>query len=520
MDRPTAAHIPLPPKELMALVTGDHYDQARAFESAGSEVAHLATHVGMINPGARVLDIGCGVGRVARHLVATAIGSYVGFDRHAGMIAWARANVTTHDPRFTFEHFPIRSALDGIDGEAGTVDAAEFRFPYADGSFDSILLASVFTQMPLKEVAAYLSEIRRVLAPDGRVLLSVFMSDLRPMVDETGRVVMRVLLSDGHTLPPFSVPYQPEVFEALFFATGFASTVVAESGSHTWCTLTQRPATATPVAAAPAAAAPLDAAAAPAQAPTPVPMPTADAEQRVANDRWFYRFRLPNGQETEPFGPEKLHDDRLTMLLEVLAGEFGPDWGALSCLDIACNQGWFAYNLALRRFGRVLGVDARPENIRSAEAIRDLCGLTNLDFAVLDVNGGGLSSLEAADVVVMYGLIYHLEDPIGALRAATRLARRLLVIETQVLNYNVSGSIDWGRHQNVIPVPAIFGVIEEPDLSNRQNGVTGFALVPSREGLVWLLRALGYTSVEVVAPPPGAYDQLATGKRIVVVARR
>ena len=50
-------------------------------------------------------------------------------------------------------------------------------FPFSDGSFESVLLASVFTHMPLPEIRNYLNEISRVLSPHGSVLLSVLFSD-------------------------------------------------------------------------------------------------------------------------------------------------------------------------------------------------------------------------------------------------------------------------------------------------------------------------------------------------------
>jgi len=96
----------------------------------------------------------------------------------------------------------------------------------------------------------------------------------------------------------------------------------------------------------------------------------------------------------------------------------------------------------------------------------------------------------------------------------------LLIIETQVINFNSTGFIDWGTYNHVIPVVSIFGIIDEADQLNRENGVTGLALAPSREGLIWLLHRLGFTSVEVIALPADPYEQLATGERIVVVAKK
>jgi hypothetical protein len=65
------------------------------------------------------------------------------------------------------------------------------------------------------------------------------------------------------------------------------------------------------------------------------------AEQRIGAEKWFYRFRLPNGLETHPYGPEKLHDDRLNMLLDTLTREFGNDWNSLSGDAPTCvAKGW------------------------------------------------------------------------------------------------------------------------------------------------------------------------------------
>ena len=41
---------------------------------------------------------------------------------------------------------------------------------------------------------------------------------------------------------------------------------------------------------------------------------------------------------------------------------------------------------------------------------------------------------------------------------------------------------------------------------------------PSPRGLCWTLSRLGFQDVGILVPPPGAYQQLATGKRIMVAA--
>ena len=232
-------------------------------------------------------------------------------------------------------------------------------------------------------------------------------------------------------------------------------------------------------------------------------MDTANSD--LSRSKWFYRFVLPDGRETEPYGPQKLHDDRLGMVVAEIEQQFGSDWADLSCLDIACHQGWYAYELARRGMGDVLGVDARNENLSQARIIQEAGNLEQLSFRTMDINDAVDDDLRPRDIVLMLGLIYHLEDPIGAMRRAAQLARRMLLIETQVMNFDVTAGIDWGSHSSVKTIEGVFGLIDESGGSNTETGVTGLALVPSRNGLVWLLQKAGF---------PRGQGSPATGRRL------
>ena len=91
-----------------------------------------------------------------------------------GMIEWCRQQITSRDPRFQFKCFELKSVYSVLDNEQGTIDVESFRFPWADESFDSVFLASVFTHMPPGEVRVYLGEIARLLRPKGKALASIF----------------------------------------------------------------------------------------------------------------------------------------------------------------------------------------------------------------------------------------------------------------------------------------------------------------------------------------------------------
>lgn len=121
--------------------------------SIGEPVAEDLLRAAALGPGERVLDVGCGTGIVTR-LAAEAVGpegSVTGLDVEPGMLAVARS--VTGDPR-----------IEWIEADAESI-------PHPDGSFDVVLsqMSLQFVEDPSKA----LREMRRVLAPGGRLVLNV-----------------------------------------------------------------------------------------------------------------------------------------------------------------------------------------------------------------------------------------------------------------------------------------------------------------------------------------------------------
>ena len=110
-----------------------------------------------VQSGDRVLDVACGTGVVARfasHLVGPS-GHVVGFDINAGMLAKGRQEHQASDG----------PPVDWQEGNAGAI-------PFPDAAFDVVLCQQGLQFFPDK--AGPLSEMRRVLAPGGRLALSVW----------------------------------------------------------------------------------------------------------------------------------------------------------------------------------------------------------------------------------------------------------------------------------------------------------------------------------------------------------
>ena len=126
-------------------------------ESAVESFAGVANpwSLGRLEPGERVLDLGCGAGTdslVAAQMVGSD-GSVTGIDMTPEMLAKARLSAETMGA----------ANVEFVQGEAEAL-------PFPDASFDVIVSNGVIDLIPDK--AAVFSELFRVLRPGGRIQIA------------------------------------------------------------------------------------------------------------------------------------------------------------------------------------------------------------------------------------------------------------------------------------------------------------------------------------------------------------
>lgn len=221
----------IPPRWLHHIGLGD-------YSAIGDEFFAYFCKLCALRPDERVLDIGCGTGRMALPLTAyLRDGTYDGLDIVAESVGWCERVYTPRHPNFRFHFADMRNDL---YNPRGKYRARDYRFPFEAASFDFVFLTSVFTHMVAGDMENYLSEIGRVLRPGGRTLISYFLlnPDSERLIREgrsahTFRGEKDGYRTDRPDRPEVAVAYAESRVRDLYTRHGFEIREPVHYG--TWC---------------------------------------------------------------------------------------------------------------------------------------------------------------------------------------------------------------------------------------------------------------------------------------------
>jgi SAM-dependent methyltransferase len=160
--------LPAPAPENIFVGDGD-------YRAIGLEFLGHFIRIGGLKPTHRVLDIGCGIGRMAVPLTQyldSKTGSYEGVDPVNEGIEWCVQNISSAYPNFRFCRLDVAHEL---YNPGGTMAGDQVALPFASNNFDFAAMVSVATHLPAREITAYAREVMRLLVPGGRLFLTAFL---------------------------------------------------------------------------------------------------------------------------------------------------------------------------------------------------------------------------------------------------------------------------------------------------------------------------------------------------------
>src|SRR5260370_42068052 len=149
-----------------------------------------------------------------------------------------------------------------------------------------------------------------------------------------------------------------------------------------------------------------------------------------------------------------------------------------NAVDAGCGVGFFSQTLSKCGLN-VCGFDGREENV--AEARRRF---PDIPFEEGDIEERAILQLGRFDLVLCFGLLYHLENPLLAVRNLRGLTEKCLLLESMCLQEEKASML----------------LREEPRQDDQ--GLSNVACYASEEGLVKMLYRAGFGTVYRVIPLP------------------
>lgn len=235
----------------------------------------------------------------------------------------------------------------------------------------------------------------------------------------------------------------------------------------------------------------------------------------------MFEFDLGDGVKTPLLIEElrSIHQTREQMIMQTVDQYFPHGLAGKSCLDVACNEGYFSH-LLFRRGAKVKGIDVRETNIQRARKVQTILGYdqARLDFHVEDFLENS-DEPNAYDMTLFLGLLYHLENPMGAIRSLHRITRTLCIIETQLTRQIAPVISGWGQTGVTLELPASLAIYGEPDMdTNNLAASNSLSFIPNAAAVHQLLSAAGFTRVTQLKPHADANPQYLSNDRGIFLA--
>lgn len=233
---------------------------------------------------------------------------------------------------------------------------------------------------------------------------------------------------------------------------------------------------------------------------------------------WFYSFPFTNGAANQLQDPilQSIHTTRAELIFPLLDEIFKGKWNGTRCLDLACHQGWFTMQTALRGTSDITGLDIRKEHIEKANLIKYISGLNNISFKKENIYNIKANEYGKFDIVFFLGVLYHIDSPLEALRIVKALTKNICIIETQVARTVPELECTWGSNPLMFKGPGI--ALVESDEVHAEGG-RSITMVPTLAALYQMLYSVGFSRAFLSIPSREMFKQYRDFDRVVIFAQ-
>lgn len=242
---------------------------------------------------------------------------------------------------------------------------------------------------------------------------------------------------------------------------------------------------------------------------------------------FHHTIDLPHGLST--FVPSLARQERDRTRMDTLIAHAWPRilaacGGSLAgkrVLDLACNCGGFSTHAAKAGAKYVLGVDIEPHYLEQANFIRDTLDLRNLEFQQMSLDELDPVKHGIFDLVLCFGILYHLESPVLSLRRISAVTGKVLVVDTTLMRVPYIGRLleRWPLwHMRRVPAAKS----DATDIATSRWRPKEFCqFSPNSHAVVSLLEYSGFNDIEKIKPTLHDLEKrYYTGSRATFIARK
>ncbi|HMV46489.1 MAG TPA: class I SAM-dependent methyltransferase [Blastocatellia bacterium] len=208
--------------------------------------------------------------------------------------------------------------------------------------------------------------------------------------------------------------------------------------------------------------------------------PTEIEREFAALQPWITKFVIEGRAYGGQF--DALQDGRLTQFRQCFPS-------AQEILELGSLEGGHTIGLA-RQAGvrRVVGIEARQENLARATLAKKLLGANNIEFVQANLEATDLASYGKFDALFCSGLLYHLPEPWLLVQQFPRVSQNLFLWTHYAADPTADTLVNGYR-----------GIwYQEGGIADPLSGVSATSFWPTLGSLLAMLQENGYRSVHIL----------------------